>query len=105
MKRFATGAGRSTPSTAISGGLQIATIATESGRWNSPTYRSCRIRRNALNVDGAVVISSTTSSPLVAAARRFAQESVEYTTSSSFSIGRPMKSTASRDPALIVSTW
>ena len=104
QSRLASGADRSQPSAACSGGLAAATTATSSGSVRSPTARSSTTRsRAAWTAGGAVDSSSRNSSPRPASASRRAQAGGANRTSPPTTMGSPAKSEGSLIEAITVS--
>ena len=106
QNRLASGAAKSQPSAACSGGLAAATMRTSSGRVRSPTVRSSTTRsRAAWTAGGAVVSSSRKSSPDPTSASRRAQAGGASETPPSVTTGRPEKSVGSWMEATTTSKW
>ena len=96
QNRLASGAARSHPSAACSGGLAAATMRTSSGRVRSPTVRSRTTRsKAACTAGGAVVSSSKNNKPDPTSTNLRAQAGGANETFPSVTTGRPEKSVGS----------
>ena len=104
--RLASGAARSHPSAACSGGFAAATMRTSEGKARSPTDLSRTMRSIAAWTAGGLVVSSSRKSrPLPAFANRTAQAGGDSTTPPSVTTGRPAKSLGSRMEPMTTSTF
>ena len=102
--RLASGADKSQPSAACSGGFAAATTATSSGKVRSPTVRSRTTRSSAAwTAGGAVVSSSRKSTPVPASASLVAHSGGAKRTAFPVTTGRPAKSDGSLIDAMTVS--